>query len=56
MNAAQTLVNDIKILSEKAQNTHDSNEAMRFSQAVLNTAHALSILGATLAPTKDGDL
>lgn len=37
----------IKKLVERAKNTTQSDEALRFTQAALNLAHTLSIIKAT---------
>lgn len=34
----------IKACAEKAAKTHDCDEALKFTQAILNTAHALTTL------------
>jgi len=35
----------IKSLTQKAENSQDQDEAMKYSQAVLNLAHAIATLG-----------
>lgn len=46
-----TEVTCIKALIAKAAEDHDSDNAMRFAQAALNAAHALSTIA--LLPKKD---
>ena len=35
----------IKSLAQKAENSQDQDEAMKYSQAALNLAHAIATLG-----------
>ena len=34
----------IKSLAKRANNTHDANDALKYTQAILNAAHALNVI------------